>query len=144
MTQPEFWQPGANLSPEDSALTPDELAALSAPLPKATRKPKGVSPTQRSLKHWRGLGYLCAVVEHWNPHVRIRQDLYGFIDILAIKGEDIVGVQATGGNGGNFAARIAKITEHENYPLVAQALRIVVQAWRKNAAGKWVMREVDL
>jgi hypothetical protein len=116
-------------------------AVASAPI---KRKSKGTSPTQRSLKHWRDLGYLCAVVEHFNPHVRIRQDLYGFIDILAIKGEDIVGVQATGGDGGNVAARVAKIVEHENYPLVIKAMRIVVHGWRKNAAGRWTLREIEL
>jgi hypothetical protein len=112
--------------------------------PPVKRKSKATSPTQRTLKHWRDLGYLCAVVEHWNPHVRIRQDLYGFIDVLAIKGEDIVGIQATGGSGGNVAARVTKITEHANYPLIVQALRIIVMGWRKNSKGRWVSREVEL
>ena len=106
------------------------------------RKPKGTSPTQRSLKHWRDLGYLCAIVEHWNPHVRIRQDLYGFIDVLAIKGEDIVGVQAC--VGGDVSKRVAKITEHANYPQVIAAMRVIVHGWRKNAAGRWTLREVEL
>ena len=92
----------------------------------------------------RSAGYLCAVVEKWNMHARIRQDLYGFIDVLAIKGEDIVGVQATGGDGGNVAARIKKIVEHENYPQVIAAMRVIVHGWRKNAAGKWMLREVEM
>jgi hypothetical protein len=114
---------------------------LTTPSP-TRRKPKGTSPTQRSLKHWRKLGYLCAVVERRLSRGFITQDMFGFIDILCVKDEDIVGVQTT--SSGNIAARVDKITEHENYPLVAKAMRIVVEGWRKNAAGRWVRREVQL
>ena len=40
------------------------------------------SPTQRSLKLMRDEGWTCCVVEKWNPHARIRQDAFGFGDIL--------------------------------------------------------------
>lgn len=100
------------------------------------------SPTQRSLKHMREAGYLCAVVEKWNPHAMIRQDLYGFIDVLCVKGEDIVGVQSTSGS--NVASRVTKITEHDNWPLVCKAIRVIVHGWRKNAEKHWVLREVEL
>lgn len=106
------------------------------------RKKSSTSPTQRSLKHMRELGYTCAIVEHWNAFVRRKQDLYGFIDVLCVKGDDIVGIQTTTGD--NAAARVTKITEHENYPLICKAIRIVVHGWRKNAAGRWVLREVEL
>jgi hypothetical protein len=108
------------------------------------RKKARTSPTQRTLKYMRGLGYTCAVVEKYNHHVKRKQDLYGFIDVLCVRGEDIIGVQATGGDGGNFAARVTKITEHENWPLICGAIRVVVHGWRKNAAGRWVLREVEL
>ena len=42
------------------------------------------SPTQLSLKKLREEGYTVAVVEHWNSFARIRQDLFGFIDLLAL------------------------------------------------------------
>lgn len=106
------------------------------------RKPAKTSPTQRSLKHLRAAGYLCAIVEKWNMHARIRQDMFGFIDVLAVKGDDIVGVQAC--VGGDVSTRIKKIVEHDNYPSVIAAMRIIVHGWRKNAAGKWVLREVEL
>jgi len=105
-------------------------------------KRKGASPTQRSLKHWRELGYLCAVVERRLPRGFVTQDMFGFVDILCVKDEDIVGVQTT--SSANIAARVAKIIEHENYPVVAKAMRIVVEGWRKNVAGRWVRREVEL
>jgi hypothetical protein len=43
-----------------------------------------------------------------------------------------------------MAARVAKIIEHENWPLVQPALTMLVQGWRKNAAGRWVLREIEL
>lgn len=42
------------------------------------------SPTQRTLAECRKRGYTAQVVEKWNPHARIRQDLFGVIDIVAI------------------------------------------------------------
>lgn len=127
----------------NAVLTQEEIAALTAPA-KPTRKSKGKSPNSRSLDHMRKLGYACDIVERRLPRGFVTKDLYGFIDILCVKGEDIVGVQATGGDGGNVAARIRKIVEHENWPLVCKAIRVVVHGWRKNAAGKWVLREVTL
>lgn len=91
------------------------------------------SPTQRTLKHLRDAGYpLVQVVEKWNPHAHIRQDLYGIIDVLAV-GADIVGVQATSGS--NVASRLWPIDpiryawEHLNGTPLPQALwRWVVPA----------------
>lgn len=118
---------------------PDPIAAA---IIQPRRKSKGVSPTQRSLAHMRKAGYLCDVVERRLPRNFVTKDLYGFIDILCIKGEDIVGVQTT--SGANMAARVTKIVEHENWPAVCKAIRMIVHGWRKNAAGRWVLREVEL
>lgn len=52
--------------------------------------------TQRTLKYLREQGFLCAIVEKWNPYAHVRQDLFGFADILAMKPEvGIVAVQTT-------------------------------------------------
>lgn len=100
------------------------------------------SPTQRSLAELRKRGYLAQVVEKWIPAVKRRQDLYGFIDILAIREGEVVGVQATSGD--NVASRVTKIAEHEHVGAVRKAgIRILVHGWRKNAAGRWTLREVD-
>lgn len=100
------------------------------------------SPTQRTLKHLRRLGYpLVQVVERWNPHARIRQDLFGILDVVAV-GSDIVGVQATSGS--NVSKRVTKITESEALPILRKAgIRVVVHGWRKHKR-RWVLREVDL
>lgn len=101
------------------------------------------SPTQRSLKVLRDRGYQVAIVEHWNAHIRRRQDLFGFVDLLAVKEGETLAVQTTSGS--NVSARITKIMEHENYPAVhAAGWKTVVHGWRKNAKGRWTLREVEL
>lgn len=88
-----------------------------------------MTPTARTLKYLRDLGHLPAVVERWNPHAFIRQDLYGFIDLLSINGNKVCGWQACAG--ASFAARAAKIREHPNFPAVAKAISVFVIGWRK-------------
>lgn len=43
-----------------------------------------MSPTQRTLNLLRTSGYRAAVVEKWNAHAKLRQDLFGFADIIAV------------------------------------------------------------
>lgn len=108
----------------------------------ARKAPAKTSPTQLSLKHMRELGYVCEVTERWNMYAKCRQDLYGFIDILCLGENEVVGVQAT--SYANVSNRKKKITEHENLAAVRKAgLRILVHGWHK-VNGKWTVREVDL
>ena len=101
-----------------------------------------MSPTQRSLKHLREQGYRVAIVEHWNPHARIRQDLFGVIDLLCLKGGETLAVQTT--SRGNVSARVKKITDSEALPDIRKAgWKFVVHGWGKLKAG-WTLREVDL
>lgn len=56
-----------------------------------------MTPTQRTLRALRDKGMVCAIVERWNPHAGIRQDLFGIIDILALDPErGVIGIQSTG------------------------------------------------
>jgi len=73
---------------------------------KKKRKPS-MSPTQLSLKDARESGCLAQVVEKWNPHAKVRQDLFGVIDIVAIGCGRIVGIQAT--SRANVSSRVEKI-----------------------------------
>jgi hypothetical protein len=99
------------------------------------------SPTQRSLAHLREQGFLCAVVERWNPHAGVRQDLYGFIDVLAIREGETLAVQACAR--GSVSERLTKILEHPNYPRVKSAgWSVVIHGWGKMASGKYELREV--
>lgn len=74
------------------------------------------SPTERTLKLLRKLWYSPVVVEKWNDHIKCRQDLLGFIDILALGRGEILGVQSTTTD--NLAKRVNKILgldpKHEN------------------------------
>lgn len=53
------------------------------------------SYTEKTLKLLRELGYHSQVVEKWNSFAKIRIDLFGCIDIIAVKPNIIVGVQST-------------------------------------------------
>ena len=114
---------------------------------KSCKKSK-ITPTQRSLKKFRDEGWLVAVVERWNPYARIRQDLFGFVDLLAIKGDVTLAVQTTSGS--NVAARIHKIATVQAAALWLESRnrKIVLHGWRKcGARGKrklWECRIVDL
>ena len=101
------------------------------------------SPTQRTLAEMRGRGFpLVQVTERWNAFAKVRQDLYGIIDVLCVSDTEIVGVQATSGS--NVAARITKITESEALPILRRAgIRVLVHGWAKRE-GRWQLREVDL
>lgn len=107
------------------------------------RKKASTSPTQRTLKAMRERGYFCAIVERWNSFTKQRVDLFGFVDVLCLGENEIIGVQATSGD--NVSKRIAKIADHENVAAVRKAgIRILVHGWRKNAKGRYELREVDL
>jgi hypothetical protein len=101
-----------------------------------------MSPTQRSLAEMRKRGYTAQVVERWNAFAKIRQDLFGFIDVLCVGNGETVGVQCTSGS--NVSSRIKKIAESDDMPTIRKAgWRILVHGWRKDAKGRWVLREVD-
>lgn len=92
-----------------------------------------MTPTQRTLKRMRDNGRTCAIVEKWNMHARIRQDMFGWCDIVALDQQrGIVGVQCCAG--ASFAARRAKILG-ECRELASKWLqcggRIELWAWRK-------------
>lgn len=95
-----------------------------------------LTPTQLTLRYLRAEGWpLVEVVEHWNPHARIRQDLFGFVDVLAVGPQGVLAVQCT--SAGNTSSRIRKIAEHDNVAAVREAgIAIHVHGWRKRA-GRW-------
>ena len=101
-----------------------------------------MSPTQRSKAHLEAEGYTVAIVERWNPFAKIRQDLFGFVDLLAIREGETLAVQTTSLN--NVSHRVQKIAEHQNVGAVRKAgWRIVVHGWGKGTNGRYRLREVD-
>lgn len=79
------------------------------------------------------------ITERWNAFARKRKDLFDFIDLLAIKDGEVVGVQTTSAS--NISARIKKIKEHPNYgPVRASGIKIVVHGWKKEK-NRWKAKE---
>jgi len=100
------------------------------------------SPTERTLKYLRDRGYHPEVVEKWIPGARIRKDLWGFVDVLAL-GQDeprLLAIQCTSAS--NVAARCNKIADSDLIQLVrGTGIAIYVYGWAK---GKPEPRIVDL
>ena len=103
------------------------------------------SPTQRSLKRLRESGYTCQVVEKWNPFAKIRQDLFGWIDIVAVhENYGIAGVQTTTAK--NMAARLKKA--EGNHALLCwlqggNGAHLILHGWKKTKLGwECVSRDV--
>lgn len=97
-------------------------------------------PAQRTLKYLRSIGYEAQVVERWNSFAKIRQDLFGWIDVVAVASEipGALGVQTTTKH--NAAARLHKALG--NKALVAwvkSGNRLVIHGWIKRG-NRW---EVD-
>jgi vacuolar-type H+-ATPase subunit F/Vma7 len=98
------------------------------------------SPTQRTLKHLRDEGYRAEVVERWNPHARVRHDLFNVIDVLALNESEVVAVQTT--TASNMKARIDKISESDILPLLIKLeWRVIVHGWKKNTkTNRWELK----
>ena len=90
-----------------------------------------MTPTQRTLKYCKDIGRVSAVTEKWNPFMKIRQDLFGFIDIICIDPcKGIVAVQSTGSA---HSAHINKLTI-ERGDIVKQWIKyapLELISWRK-------------
>ena len=90
-----------------------------------------MTPTQRSLNRCRETGGIAAVVERWNPHAMIRQDLFGFADILWVIGDLCYLVQTT--TQSNVSARLAKVRAcpAAHAWVASPTRRIEVHGWAK-------------
>lgn len=101
------------------------------------------SPTQRSLKHLREQGCVAQVVEHWQAFAKIRIDLFGIIDIVALSPDgETIGVQATSLS--NVSKRVQKIADAAALAALRRCgWRILVHGWGKGANGRYRLREVD-
>lgn len=107
-----------------------------------------MSPLQRSLKKLRADGWFCAITEHWNPWSKIRQDLFSFVDILAIRHNATLAVQTT--TAGNMNKRVAKIRacQAASVWLESPDRLIEVHGWsKKGPRGKrktWQCRTLEI
>lgn len=112
-----------------------------------------LSPTQRTLAAMREQGRLCGIVERFNQHVGqfgIRQDLFGFIDIIAI--DPVDGIIAIQSCGQDISGHIKKLTEERNEAVFEwlKHAKLEIWGWRKvklNRGGlamRWKPRVIDM
>lgn len=100
-----------------------------------------MTPTQRTLKLLREDGWLAEVVERWVPGANIRKDLFGWVDIVALRDGETLAVQCTSYT--NISARVKKIAESETVAQVRKAGWLIwVIGWRK-VNNRWTQRTVD-
>jgi len=88
----------------------------------------------RTIRALKEQGRIPGIVERFNPHVGphgIRQDLFGFIDIIALcPDHGIVAVQSCGQD---FAGHVRKMTEERNEAMFEwlKHARVELFGWRK-------------
>ena len=106
-----------------------------------------MSPTVLSLRRLRDEGWTVDIVERWVPNPAlpgggVRRDLFGFLDLVAVRDGETLGVQTTSYT--NVSAHLRKIADAEHIGAVREAgWRLVVHGWRK-VGHRWVVREVDV
>ena len=66
-----------------------------------------INPTKLTLSWLRKQGAFVEETEHTIPYTKIKRDLFGCIDMIALQCGEIVGIQVT--SHGNHAARRRKI-----------------------------------
>lgn len=125
----------------------EDALEAEATTPRKKRK-SSTSPTQRTLAEFKKLGYPAQVVERWNQYARVRVDLFGVIDVVAIATSysgpgAILGVQACSGT--DHAKRRAKILAENRARLWVEAGgRLELWSWSKRGdRGKrktWTLR----
>jgi hypothetical protein len=93
-----------------------------------------MSPIQRTLKWLRDRGYEAQKTEHFNWHAKVRQDLFGFIDVLAVSENHLLAIQSS--DGSHHAAHRAKIMSNTAAPLLAMRMDIEIWSWSLKLTGK--------
>lgn len=105
-----------------------------------------MTPTQRSKQYAEKLGYTVAIVEKWNQWARVRQDLYGFGDLLCMRpNTPLLLVQTT--STGNISSRVNKIAAlPESAHWLSTGSQIEVWGWakrgKKGTRKTWTLKKV--
>lgn len=90
------------------------------------------------MQEMRKRGYFVAKTEHWNSFAHIRQDLFGFADLLCFRPSElgVTAIQAT--SSANIMSRIHKLEANPYVrPWLHAGNRILVHGWAlRGARGK--------
>ena len=84
---------------------------------------------QRAINKLEALGWMAADVEKWNAHSRKSSDLFGFIDVLAIRESQTLALQVTSDD--HVADRKEKIMDKDHFHTLVECLRAgwMVEVW---------------
>ncbi len=104
---------------------------------------------QRSIAELKKNGYTHAIVERWNQFAHIRQDLFGFIDIVAIKSKElgVLAIQACSDDSGDVSSHVKKLMDNPNLKIWLQGRNSCeIYGWgHRGERGKrkvWTLRKV--
>jgi hypothetical protein len=102
------------------------------------------SPSALTAELLKEQGWLVWTVERWIPGARIRVDLFGILDQIAIKDGEVLGLQPTSWS--NVPARVKKIAESDHIAEVRKlGWTLHVYGWKWDAKAKeWRHRIVDV
>jgi hypothetical protein len=100
-----------------------------------------VSPTALSLRHLRDEGWTADICERWIPGGSgisgRRKDLFGMLDLIALRGPKTLGVQTTSHTNAN--ARLNKMRDDEHAlalaAMHAAGWSVVIHGWRKSTSN---------
>lgn len=101
-----------------------------------------MSPSARTKRMLERDGWTVETVERRTG--KVARDFLGCIDLLAMRGPDVLALQVTGG--GNGPARVRKVEGCEAALAVMRECgwAIEVHDWRKRADGSWHLWRRDL
>ncbi len=100
------------------------------------------SLTSRSVDLLRKEYPLVETVERFNSFTKRRHDLFGIIDILAVRDNEILMVQTTSKS--NMRSRVIKIEDSDALPVLRKAeISIHVHGWYKEN-NRWRVKIIDL
>jgi hypothetical protein len=95
-----------------------------------------ISPTQRTLAYFEEQGYMCGMVERFIkipnlPGGGIRKDLFNIIDIIAIRENEIVGVQSCGSDFAGHQKKILGENKDKLSDWLSAGGKFYLIGWRK-------------
>lgn len=105
---------------------------------------KSPAPTGRlTLKYYRDKGYEVHNAEQYNAFSQRKNDLFGFVDYVAVGHGELLMIQATSVS--NMAARRKKIRLSPVFPMLLDVpgVRVLLIGWRK-VNNRWVAKEEEM
>lgn len=101
------------------------------------------SPSALSMEKLSADGWLADTVERHIPYTRLKKDLFGGFDHLAVRAGEILAVQSTSRS--NVSARVNKIRALPHFQVLqASGMQMVVWGWDQDKSGNHRLREVWL